>query len=102
MLSSLNLQKASPLHHTASQGAAQAELGPLPEWNLSDLYPGIDSEAFKHDLARAETECKAFAETYRGRLDELARGEGAAKTLGEAIKRFEEVEDLLEIGRAHV
>ena len=87
-------QKASPLHHPSS-AAAQAELGPLPEWNLSHLYPGMDSEEFKRDLAKAETECKAFAAAYRGKLDEMARGEKASVRLDEVVKRYEALEDLL-------
>ena len=88
-------QKAFALHHTSSTGAAQADLGLLPEWNLSHLYPGIDSQAFKGDLARAEEECRAMAEAYRGRLDGLARGEGAAEALAGGIRRYEALEDLL-------
>jgi oligoendopeptidase F len=82
------------LHHPSS-AAAQAELGPLPEWNLSHLYPGMDSEEFKRDLAKAETECKAFAEAFRGKLDEMARGEKASVRLDEVVKRYEALEDLL-------
>ena len=64
--------------HMADAGAAQDEIGTLPEWDLSDLYPGMASEAFRQDLARAEAECHAFAESHRGRLDELARSGSAA------------------------
>ena len=74
---------------------SQAELGALPEWNLSHLYPGMDSEAFKGDLARAEAECKAFAAAYRGKLDEMARDERASERLDEVVKRYEALEDLL-------
>jgi oligoendopeptidase F len=95
MPSSFNHQKASPLRQTPSTGAAQTELGALPEWNLTHLYPGIDSEAFKADLAKAEEECRAIAEAYRGKLDDLARSENAPDALGEAVKRYEGVEDLL-------
>ena len=69
--------------------------GTLPEWDLGDLYPGMDSAEFARDLARGEAECKSFAEAYRGRLDGLARGEGAAEALGAAVIRYEAVEDLL-------
>ncbi|MFC1459270.1 M3 family oligoendopeptidase [Microvirga arabica] len=67
----------------------------LPEWNLSHLYPGMDSEEFKRDLARAEAECKAFAAAHRGKLDAMARGERASETLNEVVKRYEALEDLL-------
>lgn len=88
-------QKVLPLHQISSAGAAQAGLGTLPEWNLSHLYPGIDSEAFKSDLARVEEECKALAEAYRGKLDTLAKADNASEALGEAVRRYEAVEDLL-------
>ena len=85
-----------PARQTAAALAARTgELGRLPEWDLSHLYPGIESKAFRQDLARAEAECKAIAEAYRGKLEGLARGEDAARTLGEAVRRYEAVEDLL-------
>src|SRR5215212_8017443 len=72
-----------------------SELGSLPEWNLSDLYPAMDSPAFAESLARAEAECKALAEAYRGKLDELAQADDAPARLGEAVQRYEAIEDLL-------
>src|SRR5665811_2537161 len=36
------------------------KLGALPEWNLDDLYPGLDSPELKWDLENAETRCGAF------------------------------------------
>ncbi|MBJ6126503.1 M3 family oligoendopeptidase [Microvirga sp. BT325] len=91
----MTLQNASPLHHPSSSGAAQTELGMLPEWNLSHLYPGMDSAELKGDLSRAEAECKAFAAAYRGKLDDMARGERASEKLDEVVKRYEALEDLL-------
>ncbi len=90
------LSPASPARHQLAAGAARSvDLGTLPEWDLSHLYPGLDSAAFKADLARAEAECKAIAEAYRGKLEGLARGENAAQALTDAVKRYEAVEDLL-------
>jgi oligoendopeptidase F len=88
-------QKASPVHQTSSTGAVQVDFGALPEWNLSHLYPAMDSEAFKRDLAKGEEECKAFAEAYRGKLDGMARSENGPQALTEVIKRYEALEDLL-------
>ncbi len=79
----------------AALAPASGDLGPLPEWDLSHLYPGIDSESFRADLARAEAECKAMAETYRGKLAELAASPEASEALGQAVRRYEAVEDLL-------
>ncbi|HEY1736457.1 MAG TPA: M3 family oligoendopeptidase [Methylovirgula sp.] len=77
----------------ASADKADA-LGPLPEWNLADLYPAMDSAAFTGDLKRAETECKRFAETYRGKLVALAEADDGKGVL-EAIKRYEALDDLM-------
>ena len=88
-------QTSSALHLPLSAGAAQTELGALPEWNLSHLYPGMDSEEFRRDLAKAEAECKAFAASHRGKFDAMARGERASETLSEVVKRYEALEDLL-------
>lgn len=95
MASPLKSQNGSPSHSISPTGVRQAELGALPEWNLVDLYPAIDSEEFRNDLAKAEAECRDLAETYRGKLETLARGEDATTTLGVAVKRYEAVEDLL-------
>ncbi len=88
-------QKAFPVSQTSSTGASQVDLGSLPEWNLTHLYPGMESEAFKNDLAKAEAECKAFAEAYRGKLDNMVRAENAPQALTDVIKRYEALEDLL-------
>ena len=45
-----------------ARSKGDAKLGALPEWNLADLYPAMDSPAFAGDLARMEHECKAFAD----------------------------------------
>ena len=74
---------------------ATAELGLLPEWNLADLYSGLDSPQFSADLKRAETDCRAFAEKWRGKLAEAAKGEKASLRLAEAVQEFEALQDLL-------
>jgi oligoendopeptidase F len=82
----------------AAPGVADVPLGPLPEWSLADLYPSMDSALYARDLERAAVECKAFAETYRGRLVELACADLAnadSASLEQAIKRYEAIEDLL-------
>ncbi|MGH6788895.1 MAG: M3 family oligoendopeptidase, partial [Pseudolabrys sp.] len=69
--------------------------GALPEWNLADLYPGLDSPALKSDLEKAESDCAAFEQSYKGRLAEMAAGEGAGAALAEVVKRYEKLDDLL-------
>jgi oligoendopeptidase F len=74
---------------------APARLGRLPEWNLADLYPGIDASEVKRDLARADAECIAFAEAYKGKLADIAASPTAGRALAEAVKRYEALDDLL-------
>jgi oligoendopeptidase F len=81
----------------AAEAAAQTapDLGSLPEWNLADLYPAMDSPEFASDMARAETECRAFAEKWRGKLADMAAAANASETLDEAVRGYEVLEDLL-------
>ncbi|AWU94230.1 M3 family oligoendopeptidase [Azospirillum ramasamyi] len=67
-----------------------AELGALPTWDLSDLYPGMESPELKADLDRMERECKAFRERYAGKLATLKGDELAA-----AIRSYEEIDETL-------
>ena len=80
----------------AARAAAHAvDLGALPEWDLSDLYPGLDAPEFQADLDRAETACRAFSERYAGRIGTLAEGVDAPEQLAEAVAAYEGLEDLL-------
>jgi oligoendopeptidase F len=74
---------------TASQ-AGHNQFGTLPEWDLSDLYPGRDSAELKGDLEKAKAEAKAFEADYKGKLEGLARDGG----LVGAVKRIEALGDL--------
>jgi oligoendopeptidase F len=49
-------------------GQKKAALGKLPEWNLSDLYPGLDSPALTEDLARLADSAAAFHQRCEGKL----------------------------------
>ncbi|HVV60762.1 MAG TPA: M3 family oligoendopeptidase [Pseudolabrys sp.] len=79
----------------ATRNKAALKLGALPEWNLADLYPGLDSPALKSDLEKAESDCATFERTYKGRLAEMAAGEGAGAALADAVKGYEKLDDLL-------
>ena len=80
-----------------SVGARQAstatpDLGPMPTWNLDDLYPAPDSKEFERDLSAAATEAKRIAERYKGKLAGLG-ADGAA--LAEAVKAYEALSDVM-------
>jgi len=64
------------------------ELGKLPNWDLSDLYPGRDSDALKADLARIEKDARAFRDAYHGKLADLD-----GKAFGSAIAEYEAMQD---------
>jgi oligoendopeptidase F len=70
-----------------------AKLGDLPEWNLKDLYPGLDSPEVKRDLELADSECAAFEQDFKGRLAALAAGGGGG--LAKAVARYEAIDDRL-------
>lgn len=80
---------------TVRSALQAADLGVLPEWDLTDLYPGMDAPAFRDDLDRAEAESRAFAARYAGRIAEIASGPDASSVLGEAVQAYERIEDLM-------
>jgi oligoendopeptidase F len=85
--------------HAASRSATAAKssksLGTLPEWNLADLYSSMSAPEIKRDLDQGETECFEFEKAYKGRLADIAASADAGRTLGEAVRRFEAIEDIL-------
>jgi oligoendopeptidase F len=66
----------------------------LPEWNLADLYSGIDAPEVTRDLAKMDAECVAFETDYKGKLAEQAAKQGGGKWLAEAVRRYEAIDDL--------
>ena len=79
-----------PDTHILPRADAAAE---LPQWDLSDLYAGVESEALAADLSSAEQGARAFATEHAGRL----AGYDAAH-LAAAIAEYERIDELL--GRA--
>ena len=74
----------------AADGGAAPSLGDLPEWNLSDLYAGLDAPELEADFQRMKTDCAEFAKTYDGKLAELD-GDGLAA----AIRAYEDIDLVL-------
>jgi oligoendopeptidase F len=72
----------------------ESKAGKLPEWNLADLYSGIDAPEVARDLARMETECVAFETDYKGQIAPQTAEEGGGKWLAEAVRRYEMIDDL--------
>src|SRR5229473_497530 len=80
---------------TAQKPAPAADLGRLPEWDLRDLYPAIDAPQVKRDLDRADAECMAFEESYRGKLAAIAASVEPGRAFAEAVERYESIDELL-------
>lgn len=86
---------AAARHAAQTAVASAAATEPLPEWNLSDLYAGMDAPELAADIAKADAECKAFEAAYKGKLADLLAAPGAGAALADAVKRYEAVDDLL-------
>jgi oligoendopeptidase F len=87
-------QPRSAKSHAGTSRVA-SRLGVLPEWNLSDLYAGIDDPRIKRDLDRADADSVAFEEAFKGKLAALADRPDAGSALVQAVKRYEALDDLL-------
>ncbi len=86
------IQAAAMATNAAAGEAREADLGPMPEWNLIDLYPGPASPEVGTDLARAATEAKEIKDTYQGKL---AAHAAHPEALAVAVKRYESLSDLI-------
>ena len=76
-------------------GAAESILGPLPEWNLDDLYRGLGAPALARDLALADSRSVDFETRFKGKLVAFAEGADAGARLAEAVVAYENLEELL-------
>ena len=78
----------------ATHSAALApDLGPMPEWDLSDLYASPKAPEVTRDLMDGNAEAQRIKTTYQGKLADLAAGDSAG--LAGAIKAYEQLSDLL-------
>ena len=84
----------------AGKGPERSNPGALPEWNLGDLYSGLDDPAIKRDLDRLDADCAAYEAKYKGKLAELvqadlARSPPSSAALAEAVRSYEAIDDLM-------
>jgi len=89
-LSSAQRWQCSP--EAGSRAADAAQLGELPEWNLSDLYPSPDDPAVQSDLETCAAQARSMKETYQGKLGEVAQD---AAQLAEAVRAYEALADTM-------
>jgi oligoendopeptidase F len=48
-----------------------AALGALPEWDLSDLYPGMESKELARDLKDMATAATEFSDHFKEKVADL-------------------------------
>jgi oligoendopeptidase F len=78
----------------AAKPPKTASLGDLPEWDLADLYTGMDAAELKRDLDKAAADAAAFEARWKGTLaDEAAKG--AEGGLGACLVEYEALEELI-------
>ncbi|WP_404378383.1 M3 family oligoendopeptidase [Caenispirillum salinarum] len=69
---------------------SEAAASSLPRWDLTDLYPGPQSEELKRDLERAGRDSIAFEEKHAGRVANLDGG-----SFANAIGDYERITEIL-------
>src|ERR1700720_3474294 len=84
----------TPRKPNAKNPAAKAGPSKLPEWNLADLYSGIDAPEVTRDLEKMDAECVAFETDYKGKLAEQTATETGGQWLADAVRRYEAIDDL--------
>src|SRR5215813_12460882 len=89
-----NAKRAEAKPSGKSVNKSASKTGKLPEWNLADLYSGIDAPEVTRDLEKMDAECVAFETDYKGKLAEFTAGEGGGAWLAAAVKRYEAIDDL--------
>ena len=80
---------------TAKKLKKTTKLGDLPEWNLKDLYSGLDSPEVKWDLENSETRVVEFEAEFKGKLAALAARPDAGQALAAVVKRYEALDETL-------
>ncbi|MET4290248.1 oligoendopeptidase F [Bradyrhizobium sp. LB8.2] len=85
---------AKPSLAKSSPAKPASKTGKLPEWNLADLYTGIDAPEVARDLAKMDADCVAFETDYKGKLATGTAKEDGGKWLTEAVRRYEAIDDL--------
>ena len=80
--------KLRPVLDATAAGSADS-FANLPDWDLTDLYPGPDSAEFSHDMAWLEENCAGFAAMYQGKLAALS-----ADQMLTCVQTYERIESI--------
>src|SRR6266700_2254894 len=87
-----NTKKAATKAKPSAKPASKT--GKLPEWNLADLYSGIDAPEVARDLETMDADCVAFETDFKGKLATGTANEDGGKWLAAAVRRYEAIDDL--------
>ena len=79
---------------SAAKSKVASKTGKLPEWNLADLYSGIDAPEVARDIEKMDAECVAFETDYKGKLADYTARDDGGSWLAEAVRRYEAIDDL--------
>ena len=77
---------------STTDAAETAKLGPMPEWDLSDLYSSPTAPEFTRDIAFIDIEARRLADLYQGRIVGMG---GDGKALAQAISTVEKLSDVM-------
>jgi len=86
------MKKVLPVE-AASMPEVDSSLGILPEWNLTDLYSGLEAEEYKQDVQSCLERSEVFEEQYAGKL--TATLNKNPRDLALAIAEYEEIEECM-------
>ena len=70
---------------------ALIDLGPMPEWRLSDLYQSPESPELARDLEHGASTARSLKAQCQGKLAGLAENDPAG--LADAIRTYEQLQD---------
>src|SRR5262245_16719356 len=74
---------------------AKPKLGKLPEWNLADLYKGLDAPELKADLASSESAADAMQTRYAAKLTKLLDSGNGGAEIAQAVREYEALNDTM-------
>ncbi|WP_394706188.1 M3 family oligoendopeptidase [uncultured Cohaesibacter sp.] len=79
-------------HSSADAASAGTSMAGLPEWDLSDLYKGLDDPQIETDYSLCQEEAASFAKDYQGQISSKLSTEGG-DSLADALKRYEALQE---------
>ncbi|WP_375312687.1 M3 family oligoendopeptidase [Bradyrhizobium sp. A5] len=88
------VKKSAAKAKSSKSAKPVSKTGKLPEWNLADLYSGIDAPEVVRDLEKMDADCVAFETDYKGKLATGTANEDGGKWLAGAVRRYEAIDDL--------